>query len=438
MTDNRTFALIAGTLLALGSASAQGENLEEIYRLAQQADARLGAAEFQYQATLQARPQAQAAVLPQINAQAGISRKDLSYDDAGPIFKDADFNRKTYGLQLDQSVYNRASWIQLEQADLRIAKAEAEIQAARQELMVRVAEAYFNVKSAEDNLQFARAEKEAVSRQLEQTRQRFEVGMIAVTDVREAEAQFDLAVAQELSATNDLDIARENLQQIVGRLPANLSPLKIDFVLEPPEPANIDKWVETALQNSLALKAAAYDADLAKQEVERRRSGHYPTLGLTASHGVQDDSGGFSEGKATDTTIGVAVKVPLYSGGLTSAQVAEAKSLEGAANKALELQKRNTTQQTRASYLTVLSAISRTKALKQALESTRTAVEATRAGFEVGTRTAVEVLAVERDQYRAQRDYTRARYDYILSTLRLKQAAGILSEDDIKRINQWL
>ncbi|MGF1644931.1 MAG: TolC family outer membrane protein [Thiotrichales bacterium] len=439
MSNSRQRYWSAGAwLLVTASPTLFADNLEEIYRLASEADARLGAAEFQYEAALQGKPQARAGILPQISAQAGFDIKDLDYSSANPVFRDDAFNRKTYGVQLDQSLYNRVTSVQIEQADIQLAKAEANIQAARQELIVRITETYFNVLSANDTLAFARAEKEAVSRQLEQTRQRFEVGMIAITDVRESEAAFDLAVAQEIDAINQVDIAKESLRQIIGRNPPELNTLRTDFELEKPAPADIEQWVEAAMQNSLALRAAGFDAKLAQQEVERRRASKYPTLGLSASHGVQDDEGGFSEGKVTDTTIGVGVNLPLYTGGLTSSRIAEAQSLLAAAEKNLELQKRDTIQQARAAYLNVKASISLTQALKQALESTRTAAEATRAGFEVGTRTSVEVLGAERDQYRAQSEYARARYNVIINTFRLKQAAGTLSEADILLINKWL
>ncbi|MGF1545995.1 MAG: TolC family outer membrane protein [Thiotrichales bacterium] len=439
MSKRKKHTLCAATWLLLTvSPSIYAENLEDIYRLARESDARLGAAEFQYQAALQAKPQARAAILPQVSLKGGFERKDLDYSSANAMFRDGSFNRLSYGLRLEQSLYNRESSVRIDQADIQLARAEANIHAARQELLVRVAEAYFNVLSANDSLEFARAEKEAVTRQLEQTRQRFEVGMIAITDVRESEAAYDLALAQEIDAVNQIDIARENLRQIIGQNPPALNALKAEFELPQPEPADIDKWVETAMQNSLALRAAEQDAALAQQEVERRRSTKYPTLGLTASHGMQDDDGGVAEGRATDTTLGVGVTLPLYTGGLTSAQIAEAQSLHGAAQKNLELQKRDSTQQARASYLNVQASISRAKALKQALESTRTAAEATRAGFEVGTRTSVEVLGAERDQYRAQSNYARARYDAIINSFRLKQAAGTLSEADLLLLNKWL
>jgi outer membrane protein len=214
--------------------------------------------------------------------------------------------------------------------------------------------------------------------------------------------------------------------------------LQDDFVPQAPDSSGIDGWVDKAIANSKVLKAAEMGVELAAREVKRRRAGHLPTLSLKAEAGTQDDDGGFSKGKATEKTVGIALKLPIYSGGLVGAQVAEAAELHRQAKQQYELQKREIVRQTRASFLNVQSGISRVKALRQALASTETAAKATQAGFEVGTRTSVDVLLSLRETYRAQRDYSRARYDYIISVLRLKQAAGILGAADLEQINNWM
>ncbi|MCK5922084.1 MAG: TolC family outer membrane protein, partial [Methylococcales bacterium] len=358
--------------------------------------------------------------LPQINAQAAYDLIDTECRDTGAACKDGSYKSTSYGLNLDQVIYNKDSWLRFAQADSQIAQAEAQIMAARQELMVRTAEAYFDALSAKDSLEFAEAEKEAIARQLEQSRERFEVGLIAITDVKESEAQHDLAIAEEIDAQNQLNISGENLQAIIGRLPKSLQPLSESFELVTPEPANIQKWQDSALENSLSLRAAQFALESAEKEVDRRRAGHHPTLGLKAQYGNVDNDGGFQLGETTNSSVGLEFKLPLYSGGLTSAQVGEATQLHQQALKNFELQRRESVRQTRASYLNVIAGISRVKALNQALSSTETAAEAAQAGFEVGTRTAVDVLLALRETYRAKRDYSRARYDYILSTFRLK------------------
>ncbi len=416
------------------------ESLQDIYQLALTADPTLGAAEAEYQAALQAKPQARAALLPQINAQAGHDWLDTEFESAD-ISQSDSYKHGSYGINLNQVIYDKSSWVRFAQADSQIAQAEAQILAARQELMLRTAEAYFDALSAKDSLEFAEAEKEAIARQLEQSRERFEVGLIAITDVKESEAQHDLAIAEEIDAQNQLNISAENLQAIIGRLPENLQPLSENFELVTPEPANIQKWEESALDNSLSLKAAQFALESAQKEVDRRRAGHHPTLGLKAEYGNQEDrdnTGGFNRGDATSSSIGLEFRLPIYSGGLTRAQVAEATHLHTQARKGFELQRRESIRETRASYLNVIAGISRVKALNQALSSTQTAAEAAQAGFEVGTRTAVDVLLALRETYRAKRDYSRARYDYIVSTFRLKQAAGTLTAQDIAEINQWL
>lgn len=437
---NRLKTIVAGSLVVSGMMSpiAWSDTLVEVYRQAVDADATLAAAEAKYRAALQAKPQSRAPLLPQINASAGYDKKDISYENANPAFTDDNYGRKTYGIRLDQVLFDRASWIRASQADVQIAQAAAQIDAERQDLIVRTAVAYFGVLSAEDNLRFAQAEKEAISRQLDETRERFSVGMIAITDVRESEAQYDLAVAQEIDAVNQVDVARESLRVIVAELPDELVRLQDSFIPKAPDSDSIDAWVEKAIAHSVVLKAAEMGVELAAREVKRRRAGHLPILSFKAEAGVQDDAGGFSKGKATDKTLGIALKLPIYSGGLVSAQVAEAAELRRQAKKQYELQKRETIRQTRASFLTVQSGISRVKALKQALASTETAAKATQAGFEVGTRTSVDVLLALRETYRAQRDYSKARYDYIVSTLRLRQAAGVLQAEDLEQINHWM
>lgn len=426
-------AWVVACVIGLAPAVLQAETLAETYQLALKSDPVLAASEAQYRATLTSKPQARSALLPQVNAQAAYYDKDTSYKDASPFFEDSGFNRMAWGIGLDQTLFNRQAWVKLSQADIAVAEAEARIIAERQSLIVRTAEAYLDVLSAQDTLEFARAEKEAITRQLEQTEERFRVGMIAITDVKESQAQADLAVAQEIDAQNQLDIAREQLNVIAGEV-GTLQALDDNAMSVKLDPATLEAWVDQALESSMVLKASELALEGARKEVVSRRAGHYPSVGLTADYGVQDDSGGFSEGETTDITVGVELLLPIYSGGLTSARVGEAKQLADQVREQYELQKRQTISQTRASYLSVVSGRSRVSALHRALESTQTAATATETGFKVGTRTSVDVLLALRETYRAQRDYSRARYDYLLSTLRLKQAAGVLSEQDLSQL----
>ena len=426
------------SILLFVSMNGQAEDLLEIYQEALQADPALAAAKADYEANLQAKPQARSAFLPQLNASAGYEYTDQSYQDAAAFFSDDDFSTKTYGIQLNQALFNKTRWTQIAQADTTIARSAAEFTVAQQDLIIRVAQSYFDVLNAQDTLDFAQAEKDAIYQQLQQTQQQFDVGLIAITDVQESQAQYDLAKAREIDAQNQLEISKEALHAIINRSTAGLSTLRESSPLPHPEPNDVKAWVDTSLDTNPELIAVSYSMQLAQQEINARKGGHYPTLGLAATYGVNDSDGGFSTGEVADTTVGVELNLPIYTGGLTKAQVSEARSLYKRAQMERERAKRNLVQQTRASFSNVAAGISRVKALKQALKSTQTAADAAQVGFEVGTRTSVDVLLALRETYRARRDYSEARYNYILSTLQLKQAAGSLNEDDLKAVNSWL
>ncbi len=432
--------LFASAALLLGATSSHAEDLLEIYRLAQESDPQLRAAEAGNQAAQQVRAQSRAALLPQLNFGADYTHheSDIQASTIGSTGT-TDYDSNSYTLNLRQSIYHHDYYVQLKQADARIAQANAEYEGARQGLILRAAEAYFNLLGAQDSLATAEATKRAISQQLRQTQQRFEVGLSAITDVHEAQAAYDIAVAAELAAKSQVDNARENLREIIGRDPVALAVLKEELPLLVPEPADINQWVETAQQQNLSLLATEAAARAAREEMNRRQAGHYPTLDLVANHSYSDtmDSPTFGT-EQTDTTIGIQLNVPIYSGGLTTAQTREARALYTQAQEALEQQRRATVRESRNAFLGVTTGISQVQARKQALASAQTALEATQAGFEVGTRTIVDVLDAQRVRYTAQSDYLRARYDYLLATLRLKQAAGSLNETDIVQINTWL
>ncbi len=427
--------LFAATALLLGSASASAEDLMDIYRLAQKNDPQLRAAEAANQAAQATRGQSRAAFLPQINLSADYTqvRSKLNSDPAN------DYLSKGYTLSLSQSLYHHEYYAQSRKTDAAITAADAQFEAAKQGTVLRVAQTYFNLLAAQDNLTTAEASKRAISQQLRQTQQRFEVGLSAITDVHEAQAGYDAAVAAELAAQNQLDIAKENLREIVGQEPMALAVLKDEVPLVSPEPANIDEWVSTAQKQNLSLIAAEASARVADAELSRRSAGHYPSLDLVATQSNLDKTDDKISGYESDTTtVGVQLNVPIFSGGLTTAQTREARALYNQANEVLEQQRRATIREARSAYLGVVTGISQVKARKQALSSAQTALEATQAGFEVGTRTAVDVLNAQQVRFQAQSEYYKSRYDYILATLQLKQAAGNLSETDLAKINEWL
>ena len=443
---NNTFLkfFVAISLSAFTHLSAQAIETDHIdftqaLELAIIHDQDLQAAEFDYQSALATRGQSKSALLPQLELSVFTRRTDQETVNSTTFLNSASkFDTDGYSLSLTQTIYNHSLYKTLQQTDMSIAAATATVEAARQDLIVRLATAYFNVLGAEDNLKFATAEKEAIGKQLEQSKKRFEVGLIAITDVKEAQASYDTSVAQEIEARNLHSAELEALAVILGRYTTNISPMVENIPLIIPEPANIKLWTDNALQNNLALQAAKYNFQASQKKVDADLSEHYPNLGLSARSDYSDPDGGRFDGETTDTAITLQLNIPIYSGGNTSAKHRQSVALKERARSLKEKAHRQTLQQTRDAYLGVTSTIAQVKAFQQALLSSQAAYEATQAGFEVGTRTAIDVLTTLREVYRAERDYARARYNYVINTLRLKQAAGTLSIDDGKAINTFL
>lgn len=444
MKPSYRLLLLTSLLLPLNAAAL---DFLQALEKAEISDPDILAAEFNYQAVEATYGQSLSALLPNINLSVYETSNDqeTSNTSGTGLYTNttSEYDRSGYTLSLTQSIYNHSLYQTLKQTDLNIAGETANINAARQSLILRVAEAYYNILGAQDNLKFTEAEKTAIGQQLEQTKRRFDVGLIAITDVKESQAQYDISVAQEISARNLLANYFAALRSIIGEKPRSINPLIEEIALQPPDPADIGQWVDTALKNNLALKTAQFSFEAAQKQVSINRAGHYPSLDLTVQHtddSLDGDGVSFtSESRdSTDTSISLQLRVPIYSGGYTNASVKQAIALKEQARALRDKAYRQTEQQCRDSYRGVTTAIAEVKAYKQALISTQTAYEATQAGFEVGTRTAVEVLAALREQYRAERDYARARYQYILNLLRLKQAAGILSKSDVVKVNQWL
>ncbi|HET9679504.1 MAG TPA: TolC family outer membrane protein, partial [Gammaproteobacteria bacterium] len=310
--------------------------------------------------------------------------------------------------------------------------------------IVRVAEAYFNLLSAKDTLNAARANLAALEQQLEQTKKRYEVGLIAITDVQESQAAYDLAAAEEIQAELEVVTQREVLSVIIGQYVENLAAPE-DIPLVKPEPSNPDAWVELAMEQNLNLIAARFALKNAYANVDIAQAGHYPTLGFNANYNdntndldVVVNGVPYPETTSTSTSLSLQLTVPIFSGGSTSSQVDEAAALAMAQHAQLKLTTRETKQLARTAYLGVVSNLSRVKALKQAVKSAETALEATEAGYEVGTRTTVDVLTSRQNLFTARTNYARAKYDYIINLLKLKAAAGTLTVESIKTINTWL
>jgi outer membrane protein len=435
---------VKASMLPLMAAEALGErpnlNLLKTLELAVNKDPTFQAAQANYLAAREAKPQARSFLLPQINAGA-------SYERAGQTTKrstfvsgslSSDIETTQYGLNLNQVIFNRDLFLGLDQADASVAQAEAGLEAARQDLILRVAQAYFDVLGAEDTLRFTTAEKKAVGRQLEQAQKRFEVGLIAITDVKEAQANYDTAIADEIVAKNNIDIARNALAIIIGQFFGNLSKLSDRMLLITPEPEDPDQWMQRALEQNLQVVATRFAMETTGLEVKRQRAGHYPTVDMTASANQSNSTGGIFGADTGELNIGIEINMPIYTGGLVNSRTREAHFNHLEAQELLTQQRRDAAKLARDSYLNVIAGISRVKALSRAVESNQASADATRAGFEVGTRTSVDVLIALRALFNAERNYALSRYEYLLETLSLQQAAGILSVDDLENINKWL
>jgi outer membrane protein len=428
--------LSAICLLLMISPASKALDLAEIYDLAKSQDVQLMIAQSQFQSAQLSLPQAQSANRPQVNLSA-----HTTYDDKGnSVSGDDTLTSYGYSLSLSQNLYNSEISSQIDAVAANVRKSEAEYKAAEQDLIVRVTEAYFDILSAQDTVAFAKAEKNAIGRQLEQAKKRFEVGLIAITDVKEAQASYDASVASEISANNSLDNAREALQLIIGQpLNAALSTIGDSVQLLIPQPADRNAWIAQAQKNNLTLVSAEAGLQAASENRKVAQSGNKPTVNLVASYtDTETDSDNNGDISSDDLVLSVQLNMPLYTGGYTSSNIDQAEADFRTAQNNLMFQKRTVTQLTSTAYLAIVSGISQVNALEQALASSTAALEATQAGFDVGTRTSVEVLNSLRETYRSKRDYALARYSYLINTLKLKQAAGLLNDDDLKAINQWL
>ncbi len=420
---------------ALGSLSSSvwADTLTEIYNQAKENDPQLLSSAAQRDAAFEAVTSSRGDLLPQINLTAGynINRSDTDSRESDKL---------TAGISFSQQLYQRSSWVSLDTAEKNARKADSAYAATQQGLILRVAQAYFEVLRAKDNLAFVRAEKAAVARQLEQTKQRFEVGLSAITDVHDAQAQYDGVLADEVLAKNSLTNSYETLREITGQEHSDLSVLDTNRFSASKTTQPIDALLEEAQQKNLSLLTARIAQDVAKDNISLASSGHLPSLTLDGGYKYGDESNNNSgsKGDYNDFNVGINLAVPLYTGGKTTSQTKQAEFAYVAASQDLEQTYRSVVKDVRAFNNNINASIGALRAYEQSVISAKSALEATEAGFDVGTRTIVDVLDSTRRLYDANKNLSNARYDYVLSVLQLRQAVGTLSEQDILDINAGL
>lgn len=445
-------SLMVGLGITAGvPATAFADDLLQVYQQSLANDPVVNQAKAQRDAAYSGITISRASLLPQISGTVGYttsSAERAQFLGEGITMIDSDSDTTSYGLNLSMSLYDHANWVGLDRAEKVAEQSDATLASAMQQLIVRVTTAYFDVLRAKDSLEFVKAQKSAIERQLEQTKQRFEVGLTAITDVHEAQANYDNTIAQEIQAENAVELALEALRVISGKYHDRLYELNTEnFSATMPQPATPDEWLETAEEKNLSLLVNRLAMDIAKEDISSARAGHLPTLDLTASAGKDKTNSTTTVGnEVIDNTtpyldsysVGVQLNVPIFQGLSVSGQTEQAKFNYISASQDLELTYRQTVQSVRSSFNDVKASMSTIRALEQAVVSARSALEATEAGFDVGTRTIVDVLDSTQNLFDARRNLAGARYDFIQAVVNLKQAAGTLTAQDIEMINKGL
>lgn len=436
----RGFIAIASLVGSLIAPNALAVNLLDVYRQALSSDPIFKAARAQWLTDRENLSIKRAALFPQLGATAGISRKYTSSDYTGSY--DSNYgNQSKYSLQLTQSLFDFGKWANVWQAQATVKRAEVTFLAAAEALLLRTSKAYFAVLQAKDVLSYTKANRVALERMLNQTKHKYDVGLIAIVDLENTRADYDDAVAREIAADNDLSVTLEKLSEITGSRYLSLDPVKENFPLLSPQPADIEKWAKAAEQQNFDLAAARYVTIEARENIKILNAGHLPTLDATGSysydyyaHSQQE----LSVKSQKSAAAGLSLNLPLFQGGQVLAQVKQANYQYQKAISDQETAHRSTVSQTRQAYLTVLSNISQIKANKQAIESAASSLRATKAGYEAGTQTMVDVLQEQAKLYNKQKDFATSEYTYITQFLTLKQLTGILDITDLAQINTWL
>lgn len=433
--------MVLAMAAGFAAAGAGAADLEQVYRDALSYDAALASARASLEAGREKLPQGRAGLLPSVSLSGNSNWNDVNlkhYDVS------RGYNNNGWQVQLTQPLFRWQNWVQYKQGEMQVALAEAQYQLARQDLTLRAAQAYFDVLIAQDVLAAATALHEANTQQLALAKKSFEVGTVTVTDVHEAQSRADLSSAQVIAAESDLAVKRHALAVLTGKTPDALKGLRKGVALSRPEPADIQAWVSSAENGSYGVQAAQVVQEISQREVERNRAGHLPTVDLVASYGNTASSTAPLSALTpirtnTDSTVvGVQLALPLFQGGSVSSRVREASALRDKASADLDNARRTAAQNARQAYLGVTSGLAQVKAFEAAQVSSRSALDANKLGYEVGVRINIDVLNAQSQLYDTLQKLSKARYDTLMAQLKLKAAAGTLTDEDIKAINGLL
>ncbi|EXI88266.1 MAG: Outer membrane protein TolC precursor [Candidatus Accumulibacter sp. BA-94] len=438
-------AILLPVLLLAGSALAA--DIVQVYRDALVYDAQYAAARATAVAGREKQPQALAGLLPTIGATGNTFWNDSSYDvrllDANSNqlppqhYRHIRYNSNAYSVSLTQPLFRWQNLVQYDQSKLLVMQTEATFAQAGQDLILRVSQAYFDVLVAIENLRAVQANKAAIAQQLEQAKKNFEVGTATITDTYESQSRYDLATAQEIAAENELEVKRYALRVLIGKDPGELNRLQPKAVMDPPQPATMEPWVEAAERDSFLVQAQEAAAEAASKTVDINRAGHYPTVDAVASYSANNAPGQFGLGEIDTTTrqIGLQINIPIFQGGAVNSRTREAVARRDAERASLDNVRRTAALNARQAYLGVVNGLAEVRALQAALVSSLSSLESNRLGYEVGVRINIDVLNAENQVYVTRRDLARARYSTLQNQLRLKAAVGTLSETDLERIN---
>lgn len=430
MQKTQLAAAVAASLLsAMLLPNAYALDLMQVFSQAQAYDSQFASARSAHTAAAEKSVQGRSGLLPVLGLTGSYSQIDSST---------RNYVSNNLQLQLKQPLYNPASFDLFEQSKLQVAASDIQFAQAQNDLALRVAQAYFDVLAAQDAIVFIQAQKSAITEQLASAKRNFEVGTATITDTHEAQARFDLMMAQEIASQNDLEVKRNALAQITGQLPAELAGLKAGVKLSPPEPAKADEWVNGAQTRNFGVTLQQLAVEIARRDISRNRAGHQPTLDFVASQSRTQGLAFAPDLTISSTSYGLQFNLPLFAGYAVTSKVREAISLEDKARADLDSATRNAAQGARTAFLSVQSGLSQIRALEAAEVSSNSALESNRLGYEVGVRINIDVLNAQQQLYSTRRDLAKARYDTMLNGLKLKALAGSLAEADLAQLNTLL